>query len=608
MPVAESERGPTCAPFSLAFLVLFLAAPGFAAPPADTEAVIEEYQADQRSVTSFYDLPWSNARFERTERLQHDWQARLASLDLDRLDQHGRVDHVLLRTKLVSELDDQSLHRRRLGEMADLIPFREEINALEEARWRLESFDPEVAASRLSRLPDQVKQLRERIEKGRKAGSTEKKDAQEKPAAKEAGKPEKETAAPLKVAAPLALRSAQAVESLRRSLRTWFTFYDGFTPDFSWWVRKPHEAADKALEDYAKFLREEIAGQHGKDEDPLVGDPVGDAGLKSLLAGELISYTPQEIVKIGERELAWCEAEMRKAAREMGFSDDWKAALAKVKSSFVPPGGQDDLVARQAKETIRFVKDHDLITVPPLCEETWRLTMTSPERQKFMPYAAYSGQQMTVAYASESMKHEDKLMAMRGNNRHFTRIVTAHELIPGHHLEQYQSNRHRTYRGLFSTPFFIEGWGLYWELRFWDLNYAKGPEDRIGMLFWRMNRSARIIVSFRFHLGTMSPAEMVDFLVEKVGNEKFGATSEVRRYLQYPPLYQAAYMLGGLQHYALHREAVESGRMTEKAYHDAVLSCHSIPLEMVRAELLDLPLARDFQPRWRFADALPDRH
>ena len=55
-------------------------------------------------------------------------------------------------------------------------------------------------------------------------------------------------------------------------------------------------------------------------------------------------------------------------------------------------------------------------------------------------------------------------------------------------------------------------------------------------------------------------------------------------------------MLGGLQHYALHREAVGSGRMTEKAYHDAVLSCHSIPLEMVRAELLDLPLSRDFRP------------
>ena len=145
-------------------------------------------------------------------------------------------------------------------------------------------------------------------------------------------------------------------------------------------------------------------------------------------------------------------------------------------------------------------------------------------------------------------------------------------------------------------------------MRLWDLNYARSPEDKIGMLFWRMNRSARIILSFKFHLGAMKPAEMVDFLVERIGNERFGATSEVRRYLEYSPLYQAAYMLGGLQLYALHREAVSGGRMTEKSFHDAVLGCHSIPIEMVRAELLNKPLSRDFRPCWRFADPLPDKH
>ena len=112
---------------------------------------------------------------------------------------------MLLRTKLVSELADQSLDRRRLAEMADLIPFRDEINALEEARWRLEPFDPEAVASRLSRLPDQVKQLRERIEKGKKAAATDKKETHEKPATKEGAAARKDDPAPLEVAAPLAL-------------------------------------------------------------------------------------------------------------------------------------------------------------------------------------------------------------------------------------------------------------------------------------------------------------------------------------------------------------------------------------------------------------------
>jgi len=590
----------------LVFLILVTA--DKAAPPADMEAVIEEYQADLSSVSGFYDLPWSVARFNRMERLQNEWQGKLGALEFDRLDQHGRADYVLLRTKLGSELDEQALERRRLAELAELIPFHREIQSLEEARWRLDPVDSETAASRLALIPDQVKQLRERIDQGKKPQTAEQKAAEAKPADKPGSAPRKAAPAALKPSPSLALRAATAIGSLRGSLRTWFTFYDGFTPEFSWWVRKPHEAADKALEEYAKYLREEIAGQHGKDEDPMVGDPVGDQALQRLLAGAMIAYSPNEIVAIGERELAWCEGEMRTAASAMGFAENWKGALTKVKSSFVPPGSQDDLVAQQARQAIRFVKEHDLVTVPPLCEETWRLTMTAPEQQKTMPYAAYGGQEMMVAYASESMKHDDKLMAMRGNNRHFTRIVTAHELIPGHHLERYQASRYRPYRRLFSTPFFVEGWGLYWELRLWDLGFAKGPEDRVGMLFWRMNRAARIIVSFRFHLGIMNPAEMVDFLVERVGNEKLGATSEVRRYLQYPPLYQAAYMLGGLQLRALQKEAVGPGRLTEKAFHDTVLHGNAVPVEMVRAELLDLPLSRDFKPHWRFADPLSDKH
>jgi hypothetical protein len=161
-------------------------------------------------------------------------------------------------------------------------------------------------------------------------------------------------------------------------------------------------------------------------------------------------------------------------------------------------------VAELAREAIHFVKTRDLLTVPPLCEETWRVTMISPDGQKTLPFAAYGGQKVMVAYAKDEMKHEDKLMAMRGNNRHFTRIVTAHELIPGHHLQLFMADRHRTHRMLFSTPFLVEGWPLYWELKLWDLGYGQSPEDRIGMLFWRLHRSARIVVSLKFHLGQMT--------------------------------------------------------------------------------------------------------
>ena len=136
----------------------------------------------------------------------------------------------------------------------------------------------------------------------------------------------------------------------------------------------------------------------------------------------------------------------------MKLGDDWKAALARVKADYVPPGQQDELVARIAREATAFVKHRDLVTVPRLCEESWGLTMISPETLKTIPYAAYNGRQMMVAYANGEMKQDDKLMVMRGNNRHFTRLVIPHELIPGHHLQGYYAARGPR-AALFHAPF-----------------------------------------------------------------------------------------------------------------------------------------------------------
>jgi len=138
----------------------------------------------------------------------------------------------------------------------------------------------------------------------------------------------------------------------------------------------------------------------------------------------------------------------------------------------------------------------------------------------------------------------------------------------------------------------------------WDMNFARSPEDRVGMLFWRMHRCARIIFSLSFHLSTMTPQQAVDFLVDRVGHERDNAAAEVRRSFNgsYPPLYQAAYMLGGLQLRALRRELVDSSKMTNRAFHDAVLKENRVPIEMIRASLTGQKLPRDFRSNWRFYD------
>jgi len=339
-----------------------------------------------------------------------------------------------------------------------------------------------------------------------------------------------------------------------------------------------------------------------KDDTGIGGRPIGRDAMMVELAGELIPMTPEELIAIAEKELAWCDAEMLKASREMGFKDDWRAALEKVKQAHVKPGEQPKLIRETSDWSIAWLKDRGLVTVPALAEETWRMIMMTPERQLVSPFFT-GGEVISVAFPTNTMSHEAKLQSLRGNNLHFSRATVQHELIPGHHLQQFMNARWQTHRWPFATPFSVEGWALYWELLLYERGFPKSPEDRIGFLTWRKHRCCRILFSLRYHLGEMTPRQCVDLLIDRVGFEPENATAEVRRSFTggYGPLYQAAYLLGGFQFWELRKELVLGGKMTDREFHDAILKEHSMPVAMVRALLTDQPLKKSGLPPWRFS-------
>lgn len=588
--------------WSVAFGLVAVA--GRCADPISMEDLIREYKADAHSIASCFDLDWAEPVLDRHRHLVASWHSRLAEVPFSELSKKDRVDYLLLRNHLDREREALEIQSRRIAEIDSLIPFRTAIAKLEMARWRGQKTNPPEAAARIEKIGELAKEFKEQIQKpaGGEKGEAKRETGEGKGGEKGADKGKNK----IEVEAGLALRAAAAVDGLRSGLKRWFEFYNGYEPEFSWWVRSSYNDASAKLEAYGKFLREEIAGQKGKDDDPLVGVAVGADTVRRQLALEFIAYGPEEVIEIGERELAWCETEMLKAAAEMGFTNNWKAAMAKVKLNFVPAGEQDELVTSIAREATDFVKEKQFATIPPLCEETWRMRMMSPETLKTIPYAAYAAPEMQVAYPRDDMKQEDKLMVMRGNNRHYTRLTVMHELIPGHHLQIFQAARNHEHRRLFATPFHVEGWAVYCELRLWDLGWPRSPEDKIGMLFWRMHRAARIITTVKFHIGKMAPDEMTAFLIDRIGHEKFGAMSEVRRFISEDtaPLYQAGYLLGARQLNDLHDELTGAGGMSERQFNDAVLKENSMPIEILRAALRDLPLAPDARPAWKFGKSL----
>ncbi len=545
----------------------------------ELRGMIELFSADRRNIGRFYDAPMSLLANQKTRAYLEHWRDELETVDFDSLSRDQQIDHILFQNDLRYRL--RSLQHQRLKEqqIEVFVPFAATIIALQENRRNIEPVDGKSIATVITELDQAVKKTREAIEEQLKSAPE--------------GEPPFERV--------VANRASQMVSRLERSLSGWYRFYQGYDPLFTWWVEKPYSDLEKTLKEYRKFLRSKIVGITDDGDPPIIGDPVGREELLSMLQHEMIAYTPEQLIEIARREFEWCRQEMLRASRDLGFGEDWRAALDHVKELHVEPGKQPDLIKELADEAVQFLEDRDLVTIPDLCKETWRMEMLSAARQKTSPYFL-GGETIMVAFPTHEMEHQDKRMSLRGNNRHFARATVHHELIPGHHLQGFMTSRHRTHRRAFATPFWMEGWALYWEMLLWDKDFAESAENRVGMLFWRTHRCARIIFSLSYHLGQMTAQEAIDFLVENVGHERNNATAEVRRSVSgsYGPLYQAAYMLGGLQLMALHEELVDGGKMSDREFHDQVLQNNSIPIDMVRAALTDIDLTRDHRSEWQF--------
>ena len=545
-----------------------------------------QYDADKASILRYYSASSQGDFFsrqqgpgyntpERRKRLLElidQYQEILKKSPFEKWNINGKVDYVLFKRNLESEQYQLLEEQKTYDQIAKYLTFSDRLYTLQKPRRRGMSVSGEEVAKELN---DINKDITTAIDKLKKVDSIEQNQAN---------------------------LASEAVKGLQAVVKDYFNFYNGYDPLFTWWAPKTYTATDSLLGVFASAIKRKgkVNNLQKDDGSGIIGNPIGSTELVRQLKYEWISYSPEDLVDIANKEFAWCDAELLKASRDMGFGDKWKDALEKVKQTFVPPGKQPEAMYDLYKQSVDFLKRNDLLTLPPLSEEDWGMYMMAAERQRVSPFFL-GGQSLIISYPTNTMTYDEKMMSMRGNNPNFSRATVHHELLAGHHLQGYMTARHKAYRN-FDTPFWVEGNSLYWELLLWDMKFPRTPEERIGMLFWRMHRCARIIFSLNYHLGKWTPQQCIDFLVDRVGHERANAEGEVRRSFTggYGPLYQIAYMIGGLEFYALKKELVDTKKMTYKQYHDAILHENSLPIEMLRAILTNQNIGRDYKPSWKF--------
>ncbi len=370
--------------------------------PLDTGAseirpVIERYEVELRDLNRVYPLEGSTVRQGKLEKFYADQLQLLERIHFDAMSQAGKVDYLLLRSRLEREQRQLLAAGQRDAEIQSLIPFQQTIIGFEEARRRMETVDGQKSAVALEGLVRDVAVAKDSMSGVKKN--------------------------------PVVLNgAAQRLEQLRTTMRGWYDFYALYDPKFVWWVEAGYKKADDTVEAHAQFLHTasgiggtlEAGGGFGggrggggrggggggrggagggggrnaaRSTAPLGSDeelsgvgPAGNDALVDALQAAMIAYTPDELITLANREFAWCDKELLRASGEMGFGADWKKAQEAVKNKYVEPGQMIYLVRDLAREAIEFVEKHELVTLPPLLKEDyWEEAMT-PQGQLTAPF------------------------------------------------------------------------------------------------------------------------------------------------------------------------------------------------------------------------------
>ena len=379
------------------FLVLFLALGCYcdlvfaqaAEPEPSIQVWVEQYTADMATLNKRFRVPLDHAASERRMSVMNNWLTRLHKLDFSKLDRVGQTDFLLLKSEINYAIEKHRLDTERDTAAAEWLPYADQLVDFCKSREDVEPIDASAIAVQLDQTAAEIEALVASI--GPTPTATNAQDVQRRLDA---------------------LRASELVQELARSTNEAHQFYDGYHPHYSWWCKMPMQRLSAALAAHRTALRDKVVGVPESDKETIIGLPIGREGLAVELRHEWIAHEPAELVALAEREMAWCDEQMRLASQQLGCGDDWRRAMELVKAKHVEPGDQPQMIRDLAWEAIRFLEAHDLVTVPPLAADGSRMTMMRARTAKVNPYFL-GGDMIIVSFPTDTMTQAEKMMSMR---------------------------------------------------------------------------------------------------------------------------------------------------------------------------------------------------
>jgi uncharacterized protein (DUF885 family) len=298
------------------------------------------------------------------------------------------------------------------------------------------------------------------------------------------------------------------------------------------------------------------------------------------------TLTPNEIHEIGLKEVARILTEMQTIMDRVGFKGTRQEFFQFLRTDPQFYFTDADDLFRAYVYTTKMIEPE----LPKLFGKLYR----TPVGVKVIP--ATSAPNTTTAYYNGPSMDGKRAGYFYANlyrpevrPKYEIEVLTAHEAIPGHHLqialaqEQGELPKFRRFAGYTA---YIEGWALYSERLGFELGLYKNPYSHFGMLTYDMWRAVRLVVDTGIHVKKWSRQQAIDYFKDNAAKTEADIINEIDRYIGWPG--QAlAYKIGQLRILELRARAEKAlgDKFDIRAFHDMLLESGAIPLDVLETRV-----------------------
>ena len=300
-----------------------------------------------------------------------------------------------------------------------------------------------------------------------------------------------------------------------------------------------------------------------------------------------LNETPESIHKTGLEEVARIKKQMEAIVEEVSFKGTLKEFISFLRTDpqFYP---------KTAEELLKHARN----IAKKIDEQLPRFFKTLPRK----PYGvapvpdAIAPKYTAGRYIGTSKESTDpgyywvNTYDLPSRPLYAIPSLTAHEAVPGHHLQGALNNElpetiPKFRRNLYLSAY-GEGWGLYTEYLAEEIGIYTTPYEHFGKLTYEMWRACRLVVDTGIHAFGWTREQAVEFMANNTALSLHEINTEVDRYISWPG--QAlAYKIGELKIRALRKKAEEElgSAFDIREFHETILEKGTVTLPLLEERI-----------------------